>query len=79
MEKSGAWYSYGGDRIGQGRDNTINWMEENSETTAKIEELVRQKLTEGSEVKANSMRPLAAAARTAAQAAPSAGKGGEAA
>ena len=77
--RKGAWYSYEGDNIGQGRDNTINWMEENSETAAKIEELVRQKLTEGSEVKANSMRPLAAAARTAAQAAPSAGKGGEAA
>ena len=72
--RKGAWYSYEGDNIGQGRDNTINWMEENSETAAKIEELVRQKLTEGSEVKANSMRPLAALLRTAAQAAPSAGK-----
>lgn len=33
----------------------------------KIEMLVRQKLTEGSEVSANSMRPLTAAARTAAE------------
>ena len=41
-------------------------MEENPEATATIETLVRQKLTEGSEVKANSMRPLAAAAKTAA-------------
>ena len=64
--RKGAWYSYEGDNIGQGRDNTITWMEENPDATATIETLVRQKLTEGSEVKANSMRPLAAAAKTAA-------------
>ena len=64
--RKGAWYSYEGENIGQGRDNTISWMEENSDATASIETLVRQKLTEGSEVKANSMRPLAAAAKTAA-------------
>ena len=64
--RKGAWYSYEGDNIGQGRDNTIGWMEENPEAAATIETLVRQKLTEGSEVKANSMRPLAAAARTSA-------------
>ncbi len=61
--RKGAWYSYEGDNIGQGRDNTITWMEENPESTATIETLVRQKLTEGSEVKSNSMRPLAAAAK----------------
>ena len=77
--RKGAWYSYEGDNIGQGRDNTISWMEDNPEIAAKLEELVRQKLTEGSEVKANSMRPLAAAARTASQAAPALNKGGEAA
>ena len=77
--RKGAWYSYEGDNIGQGRDNTISWMEDNPEIAAKLEELVRQKLTEGSEVKANSMRPLAAAARTASQAAPALSKGGEAA
>ena len=64
--RKGAWYSYEGDNIGQGRDNTITWMEENPDATATIETLVRQKLTEGSEVKSNSMRPLAAAAKAAA-------------
>jgi len=78
--RKGAWYSYEGDNIGQGRDNTIAWMEDNPEIAVKLEGLVRQKLTEGSEVKANSMRPLAAAARTAAQeASPAVDKGGEAA
>ena len=54
-------------------------MEDNPEIAVKLEGLVRQKLTEGSEVKANSMRPLAAAARTAAQASPAVDKRGEAA
>ena len=64
--RKGAWYSYEGDNIGQGRDNTIAWLEQNPETTITVEQLVRQKLMEGSEVKANSMRPIAAAARTGA-------------
>ena len=63
VSRKGAWYSYEGDNIGQGRDNTIIWLEQNQQAKEKIETLVRQKLTEGSEVSANSMRPLAAAAR----------------
>ena len=64
VTRKGAWYSYEGDNIGQGRDNTITWLEENAQAKEKIETLVRKKLTEGSEVSANSMKPLAAAART---------------
>ena len=64
VTRKGAWYSYEGDNIGQGRDNTITWLEENSNAKEAIEKLVRQKLTEGSEVSANSMRPLATATRT---------------
>ena len=67
ISRKGAWYSYEGDNIGQGRDNSIIWLEQNPDAKAKIETLVRQKLTEGSEVSANSMKPLAAAARTAAE------------
>ncbi|KZR86345.1 recombinase RecA [Synechococcus sp. MIT S9504] len=66
VTRKGAWYSYEGDNIGQGRDNTIGWLEQNPEAKDAIEVLVRQKLTEGSEVSSNSMRPLAAAARSAA-------------
>ena len=64
--RKGAWYSYDGDNIGQGRDNTIVWLEQNPEPREVIEKLTRQKLTEGSEVTANSMKPLAAAAKAAA-------------
>ncbi len=67
ISRKGAWYSYEGDNIGQGRDNSIIWLEQNQNAKENIEKLVRQKLTEGSEVSANSMRPLTAAARTAAE------------
>jgi len=66
VTRKGAWYSYEGDNIGQGRDNTITWLEQNPGPKEVIEQLTRQKLTEGSEVTANSMKPLAAAAKLAA-------------
>ena len=65
VTRKGAWYSYEGDNIGQGRDNTISWLEQNPDQAQVIEQRTRQKLTEGSEVTANSMKPLAAAAKAA--------------
>jgi len=44
IEKSGAWYSYKGDRIGQGRDNSRVFLKENPEVMAQIENDVRDKL-----------------------------------
>ncbi|HVF36284.1 MAG TPA: recombinase RecA [Candidatus Saccharimonadia bacterium] len=44
VDKSGAWYSYGGDRIGQGKDNTRIFLKENPEVAASIEEKLRAKL-----------------------------------
>ena len=43
IEKSGAWYSYGTDRIGQGRDNVREFLKENTEMSDEIERLVREK------------------------------------
>jgi recombination protein RecA len=43
VEKSGAWYSYGGDRLGQGRDNARNHLEENPSVLAEIEQKVLAK------------------------------------
>lgn len=37
IEKSGAWYSYGGSRIGQGRENVKEYLKNNPETTKEIE------------------------------------------
>lgn len=44
VEKSGAWYSYSGDRIGQGRDNVIDYLNENPVTAKEIEDAVRKSL-----------------------------------
>jgi recombination protein RecA len=44
VEKSGAWYSYSGDRIGQGKDNTRLFLKEHPEMAREIEEKIRAKL-----------------------------------
>jgi recombination protein RecA len=44
VEKSGAWFSYGGERIGQGRENARTFLKENKDTLAKLEGEVRKKL-----------------------------------
>ena len=36
VEKAGSWYSYNGDRIGQGRENVKKWLEENPEVLEQI-------------------------------------------
>jgi recombination protein RecA len=41
IEKSGAWYSYSGERIGQGRENVKNFLADNQDMYAAIEEKVR--------------------------------------
>ena len=38
VEKSGAWYSYNGERIGQGKANSVAFLEENPKLAEKIEE-----------------------------------------
>ncbi|MGB1110838.1 MAG: recombinase RecA [Gammaproteobacteria bacterium] len=44
VQKSGAWYSYGKDRIGQGKDNTRNFLKENPEMANEIETELRARL-----------------------------------
>jgi recombination protein RecA len=44
MEKSGAWYSYKGNRIGQGKDNARAYLQANKEVAREIEDQVRAKL-----------------------------------
>jgi recombination protein RecA len=43
IEKSGAWYSFEGERIGQGRENTKEFLKENPETAETIEQRIREK------------------------------------
>ena len=44
IDKSGAWYSYKGNRIGQGKDNVRTFLQANKEMAREIEDLVRAKL-----------------------------------
>ena len=43
IEKTGAWYGYNGSRIGQGKDNVRNFLQEHPELAAEIEQAVRGK------------------------------------
>jgi recombination protein RecA len=42
VEKSGAWFSYSGQRIGQGRENAKNFLRENKDVAQKIEQAIRE-------------------------------------
>jgi len=44
LDKSGTWYSYGDERLGQGRDNSKVYLAENPQLQKKIEEQIRQKM-----------------------------------
>ena len=44
VEKSGAWYSFNGERIGQGRENVKKFLTENSDIRDRIADLVREKI-----------------------------------
>jgi len=44
IEKSGAWYAYKGNRIGQGKDNARTYLQSNREVAREIEEQVRARL-----------------------------------
>ena len=44
IEKSGAWYSYKGERIGQGKDNVRNYLQQNKEVAKDIEDQIRAKM-----------------------------------
>ena len=58
IEKAGSWYSYNGERIGQGKDNARNYLKENPQVAADLEAAIRERLLPPKKEKA----PQAAAA-----------------
>jgi recombination protein RecA len=44
VEKSGAWYAYQGNKIGQGKDNARAFLRENPEIASELEKVLREKL-----------------------------------
>jgi len=74
IEKSGSWFSFEGERIGQGRDNVCRFLKENPAVRDRIETAVRTKIgllkPEGSQGKnASAKQPEPQAARAAAKSA----------
>ncbi|PAX51303.1 recombinase RecA [Brunnivagina elsteri] len=59
LSRKGAWYSYNGDNISQGRDNAIKYMEEKPDFVEQVTKLVREKLDKGAVVSANSVQKVA--------------------
>ena len=43
IEKSGAWYAYKGEKIGQGKENAKLYLEKNSNIADEIEKAIREK------------------------------------
>jgi len=75
VEKSGSWYSFGGERIGQGRENAKEFLAEHRDVSEKIENALRTKhgVPERGQVRAAAAAAAAAAGATA----PSADSGDE--
>ena len=51
VDKAGTWFSYGDERLGQGRENVRKYLEENSDLLKEIENKVRATLSMGDETK----------------------------
>jgi recombination protein RecA len=76
VRKSGAWYTYGGDQLGQGKENARNFLRDNPELADEIEQKIKDKLGIGRRPDASEEAAGPAAAPTAASAAvPSAADG----
>ena len=59
VEKSGAWYSYGDERLGQGRENATNYLREHSEVAQEIEDRLRAKFGLGASESGQEEEPAA--------------------
>ena len=44
LKKTGAWYSYKGDRLGQGKENVRQFLKDNPDMAKEIESLIREQV-----------------------------------
>ena len=65
VKKSGAWFSYGEDRIGQGRDNAKMFLRENPDVAAELEQKIRENFETLREMEAKTAKPKKTAAKAA--------------
>jgi recombination protein RecA len=74
VRKAGAWYTYDGDQLGQGKENARTFLKQNPDVANEIEKKIKEKLNVGPQVNADVS--TAAGAGAAAPAAPAVGKAG---
>jgi recombination protein RecA len=55
IRKSGAWYTYEGDQLGQGKENARKFLLENPDVAAEIEKRIKEKLGIGAQVDAEAL------------------------
>ena len=53
VQKAGAWYSYQGNKIGQGKNNVIRYLEENTAMAQEVERMIREQLLTTSNAASN--------------------------
>ena len=61
VRKAGAWYTYEGDQLGQGKENARTFLKENPDTANEIEKKIKEKLGVGPRLDADPNAPSAAA------------------
>jgi recombination protein RecA len=57
VRKSGAWYTYEGDQLGQGKENSRNFLRDNPDLAEEIEKRIKEKLGVGAQVTENAPLP----------------------
>ena len=60
VRKSGAWYTYGGDQLGQGKENARKFLLENPDMCVEIEKKIKEKLGIGAVLTADDVEPVPA-------------------
>jgi recombination protein RecA len=65
VRKSGAWYTYDGDQLGQGKENARNFLRENPDLSEEIEKKIKEKLGVGAKLDTEAQSAVGAAAGAA--------------
>lgn len=65
VRKAGAWYTYEGDQLGQGKENARNFLKDNPDLANEIERKIKEKLGVGVRPEEPAAEPAAVAAATA--------------
>jgi recombination protein RecA len=76
VRKAGAWYTYDGDQLGQGKENARTFLKENPDTANEIEKKIKEKLGVGAQLDADASAVAGAGAPVPVPAAPVNGKSG---